>query len=107
MNENNKKAELGWVMFDWANSSYSLVISTAIFPTFFIAVTDAYIPVFGLNISNSSIYAFSVSIAYLMICLISPILSGIADYSGSRKLYMRLFTTTGSAACAALFFLMA
>ena len=104
MNENNKKAELGWVMFDWANSSYSLVISTAIFPTFFIAVTDAYIPVFGLNISNSSIYAFSVSIAYLMICLISPILSGIADYSGSRKLFMRLFTTTGSAACAALFF---
>ena len=73
--EINKKAEFGWVMFDWANSSYSLVISTAIFPIFFIANTDAIINILGFQVTNSSIYAFSVSFAYILICLLSPVLS--------------------------------
>ncbi len=104
MESTNKKAEFGWVMFDWANSSYNLVISTAIFPTFFISVTDPTIHWFGTDISNSSIYAFTVSTAYLLVCAISPILSGIADYGGSRKKFMRLFTTMGSLACMSLIF---
>lgn len=104
MSEKNKKAEFGWVMFDWANSSYNLVISTAIFPTYFIAVTETKINLLGLNLSNSSLYAYTVSVAYLLICFISPILSGIADYGGSRKKYMRFFTTLGSIACMSLFF---
>ncbi len=102
--ERNKKAELGWVLFDWANSSYSLVISTAIFPIFFLNNTDAIIQIGGMQISNASIYAFSVSIAYLFISFISPVLSGIADYGGYRKSFMRLFTTTGGLACIALYF---
>lgn len=104
MLELQKKQEFGWVMFDWANSSYSLVISTAIFPTFFIHMTDSKINIFGSDISNSSLYAFTVSLAYFIVCLISPILSGIADYGGSRKKFMRLFTTLGSLACMSLFF---
>ncbi|NOT38058.1 MAG: MFS transporter [Saprospiraceae bacterium] len=104
MSESNKKAEFGWVMFDWANSSYNLVISTAIFPTFFVAVTDPFINVAGFSLANSTLYAFTVSFAYLIICFISPILSGIADYGGSRKKYMRFFTTMGSLACMSLFF---
>ncbi|MDQ3142550.1 MAG: MFS transporter [Bacteroidota bacterium] len=102
--ENNKRAQLGWVMFDWANSSYSLVIATAIFPTYFIAATAAEIPVFTLNISNTSLYAFSVSFAYLAICFLSPVLSGVADYSGKRKFFMRIFTLVGSLSCMGLFF---
>ena len=104
MTEINKKAEFGWVMFDWANSSHSLVISTAIFPTFFIAMTDEFIPAFGWQISNSSLYAFTIALAYLIVCLVSPVLSGIADFGGSRKKFMRIFTTTGSLACMSLFF---
>lgn len=104
MSEANKKAEFGWVMFDWANSSYNLVISTAIFPTFFVAVTDPVIKLGGFSLSNSSLYAFTVSFAYLLICFVSPVLSGIADYGGSRKKYMRFFTTMGSMACLLLFF---
>ena len=104
MTDSNKKAEFGWAMFDWANSSYSLVISTAIFPTFFIAMTDLKINIWGMEISNSSLYAFTVSLAYFIVCLISPILSGIADFGGSRKKYMRLFTTIGSLSCMFLFF---
>lgn len=104
MMDKNKKAELGWVLFDWANSSYSLVISTAIFPIFFLNNTDASIPIAGMHVSNASIYAYSVSLAYLFIGIISPVLSGIADYGGYRKTFMRLFTTTGSLGCMSLFF---
>lgn len=100
----NKKAEFGWVMFDWANSSYSLVISTAIFPIFFIANTDALIDIMGIQTTNSSIYAWAVTLAYIIICILSPILSGIADYGGRRKFFMILFTTIGSIACSSLFF---
>lgn len=99
-----KKAELGWVMFDWANSSYSLVISTALFPVYFLDASDKLMQIGGIEISNSSIYAFSVAFAYLLVCLASPLLSGIADFGGHRKLFMRLFTTLGSLACMTLFF---
>ncbi|MBK8483784.1 MAG: MFS transporter [Saprospiraceae bacterium] len=102
--ETSKKAELGWVLFDWANSSYSLVISTAIFPIYFLDNTNPVIEIGNLQMSNASIYAFSVSLAYLFISFCSPVLSGIADYGGHRKVFMRLFTTLGSLACMALFF---
>ena len=102
--ENNKRAELGWVIFDWANSSYSLVISTAIFPTFFIASTPNTIQLGNFQFTNSSLYAFAVTFSYLLICLLSPVLSGIADYGGRRKYFMRLFTTIGSLSCIGLYF---
>ena len=98
-----KKTELGWVLFDWANSAYSLVISTAIFPVYFLEFSDSKIAFGSIEISNASVYAYSVSIAYVFVCLVSPILSGIADYGGKRKLFMRLFTTLGSLGCMALF----
>lgn len=104
MENKQSRAELGWVLFDWANSSYSLVISTAIFPTFFIAVTEPSIQIGPLQTTNSSIYAYTVSLAYLVVCLISPILSGIADYGGYRKVFMRFFTTLGSLCCMSLYF---
>lgn len=104
MSQQNSKAELGWVIFDWANSSYSLVISTAIFPTFFIAMTDAKIPFMGFSLSNSAVYSFAVAFAYLVVSFLSPVLSGIADYGGHRKLFMRIFTTLGSLCCMMLFF---
>ncbi|MBV6473950.1 MAG: hypothetical protein JPMHGGIA_02248 [Saprospiraceae bacterium] len=102
--EKNKKAELGWVFFDWANSAYSLVISTAIFPVFFLENSAEVIHFGPLSLSNASAYAFSVTAAYIVVCFTSPILSGIADYSGRRKLYMRVFTSLGSLSCIALYF---
>lgn len=100
----NKRVENAWAMFDWANSAYSLVISTAIFPPYFISMTREYIPVFGQEMSNSALYAFAVTFSYAVIALTSPLLSGIADYGGKRMFFLRLFTIIGSISCAALFF---
>lgn len=101
---NDEKTINGWAFFDWANSSYALVISVAIFPNYYVRITDDYINVFGTQISNSSLYAFSISFAYLLIALMLPVLSGIADYSGRRLFFLKVFTTIGSISCAGLFF---
>lgn len=100
---NDQRTINGWAFFDWANSSYALVISVAIFPNYYIRMTDDFIPVLGTEISNSSLYAFSISFAYLLIALMLPILSGIADYSGRKLFFLKVFTTLGSVSCAALF----
>lgn len=101
---NNQKVINAWAIFDWANSAYALVITTAIFPKYFLAVTDPVIQVGGLSITNSSMYAYSISLAYIIIALCSPALSGIADSSGRKKLFLRTFTTLGATACIALFY---
>ncbi|MEO7175215.1 MAG: MFS transporter, partial [Saprospiraceae bacterium] len=100
----NKKVIRGWTFFDWANSAYSLVISTAIFPAYFMATSDLEIKIGGNFLSNSSVYAYSLSIAYLFIAFVAPLLSGLADFSGKRKYFMKIFTTIGSLSCISLFF---
>ncbi len=102
--KNDPKVIQSWAMFDWANSSYSLVISSAIFPAYFASVTDATIQVGQSSIPNSAYFSFTISIAYIFVALGLPILSGIADYSGKRLFFLRLFTVIGSIACVSLFF---
>ncbi len=101
---NDKKTINAWAFFDWANSSYALVITVAIFPAYFVSVTDDFIPIFGMDISNSSLYAFAISFAYIIIAAFSPLLSGIADYGGKKKFFLKMFTTIGAIACISLFF---
>lgn len=101
---NNKKVINGWAFFDWANSAYALVISSAIFPSYYLSYTDDFITVFGAEMSNSSLYSFAVAFSYLFIAALSPLLSGIADYSGRRMMFLKFFTLMGSMACIALFF---
>ena len=101
---NNKKTINAWAIFDWANSAYALVISTAIFPGYFIEYTPEEITLGPLHFSNSSLYSFAVSISYIVIACLSPLLSGVADYSGRRKFFLKVFTLIGSLACISLYF---
>ena len=102
---NDKKTINGWAIFDWANSSYALVITVAVFPAYFSSITaDNLIPIGKYNIEGSSLFAFSISLAYFIILLLSPPLSGIADYGGKRKSFMKFFTYMGGLSCIALFF---
>lgn len=101
---NNKKIINGWAFYDWANSAYFLVISTAIFPSYFIGNTSDYINFFGMDIANSAFYSILVSMAYIVIAFTTPVLSGIADYGGKRLHFLKWFTLIGSLACMALFY---
>ncbi len=114
---NNKKVLFGWTMYDWANSVFSLTITTAIFPIFYekmaqmaslkngLSVGDShYLEIFGKKILATAAYSYSIALAFLIIALISPILSGIADSGGFKKRFMQFFVYLGSAACVALYF---
>ncbi len=101
---NDPKIINGWALFDWANSAFALVITVAIFPAYYLHVTPDTVNLFGLEVSNSALYAFAISAAYLALALVSPLLSGIADYGGRKKFFMKFFTAIGSIGCISLFF---
>ncbi len=100
----DKKVIRAWAFFDWANSAYSLVISTAIFPIYYIAMSPENINILGREFSNSSVYSFSISFAYIFIAIIAPILGGIADFGNKRLYFLRIFTTIGAISCVCLYF---
>jgi UMF1 family MFS transporter len=109
MAKNNKRTINAWCMYDWANSAYSLVITATIFPVYYSGVTsgasgDDFVSFFGFRIVNSVLYSYSLSIAFLFIALLLPLLSGIADYGGRRKFFMKFFTYLGGLSCIALYF---
>lgn len=104
---NNKKVVRAWCMFDWANSVYSLVITTTIFPIYYNAVTTVnasdLVNFFGFEIVNTVLYSYSLSFSFLIVAAMLPLLTGIADASGKKLLFMRLFTYSGGIACMALY----
>jgi UMF1 family MFS transporter len=102
--KNDKKTIRAWALFDWANSVYALVIATAIFPIYFTSVSAKIVELFGREINNGSLYTFTVTISYLIIAVLSPLLSGIADSAGRRLFFLRLFTTIGSVSCMSMYF---
>ena len=101
---NNKRVENAWAMFDWANSAYALVITTAVFPIYFTIVTEDEFTLLGMQFKNEELLSFTISFAYLIIALTLPLLSGIADYGGKRMTYMKFFTWMGAIGCMSLFF---
>ncbi len=102
--KNDQRVINGWAFFDWANSAYALVITVAIFPGYFLSITSDTVDVLGLRMSDSTLYAWSIALAYLVIAALSPILSGVADYGGKKKAFLRFFTLMGSLACMSLLF---
>jgi UMF1 family MFS transporter len=95
-------------MYDWANSVYQLTIGTAIFPLYYNAVTrhgdDFTVSFFGFKAINTVLYSWSIALSYLILALFSPFFSSIADYTGRRKAFMKVFTWIGAISCGMLFF---
>ena len=100
--KNDKKTINAWAMFDWANSAYSLVIGTAVFPPYFDEIYKDGLNVGNSHINSSSLFSFALTAAYLLMAFLSPILSGIADYGGKKKLFLSFFTVLGSIGCLSL-----
>ncbi len=104
-----KKVVNAWAMYDWANSVYNLVITSTMFPAYFEEVTkgekgDGVVRFLGREFVNTSLYNYALGVAFLLVAIMSPILSSIADYKGNKKNFMRFFSTLGSISCSMLFF---
>lgn len=112
--KNNKKIIQGWVFYDWANSVFPLVITSAIFPNFYEYVTSHHpetkeftgtvVEFFGHKFQNTTVYSMVYSFALLIVVLIVPILSGIADYLGNKKRFLQLFCYLGAVSSMMLYF---
>ncbi|MCS6823314.1 MAG: MFS transporter [Cytophagaceae bacterium] len=105
--KNNPKLINAWCMYDWANSVYSLTITTAVFPIYFLEVIKASgkeVSLLWFTVPNKVIYNYLLTIAFLSIALINPLLSGIADYSGKKKTFMKFFAWLGAFSCTMLYF---
>lgn len=106
--QGNKKVIHGWVMYDWSNSVFQLTITTAIFPIYYVAVTSVggsqTVKFFGAEVINTVLYSWTIASAFLLVAILSPFLSSMADYTGRRKIFMQVFTWIGALGCASLFF---
>lgn len=95
-------------MYDWANSVYSLVIISAIFPVYYKAVAKTgesdMVGFLGFTLLNSNLYSYALSFSFLIVAAIIPLLSGMADYAGRKKDFMKFFVWLGALSCMGLFF---
>ncbi|MEH6306593.1 MFS transporter [Olivibacter sp. CPCC 100613] len=109
MKQNDKSIIRAWAMFDWSNSAYNLVITSTIFPAYYTAITTTQdkgdqVYFFGFQFINTALANYSLAFAYLVMAMILPVLSAIADNRGNKKSFMKAFTYLGSLACIGLFF---
>lgn len=106
--KNDRKTINAWAMYDWANSAYALVITSAIFPAYYNTVTkvngNTKIDFLGFSIENTAVYAINIGLAFGIVALISPLLSSISDYSGNHRSFMKFFCYMGAIGCMMLFF---
>ncbi|GAA4313178.1 MFS transporter [Mucilaginibacter gynuensis] len=106
--KNDKKTIRAWAMFDWANSAYNLVITSTIFPAYYATITangnNDKVKFFGGTFVNTALSDYALAAAYLVIALLLPILTSIADYRGNKKAFMQFFTLIGAISCGLLFF---
>jgi len=99
----------GWAMYDWANSVYNLVITTTFFPVYYTEMTRAdpfngTVNFLGRSYVNTALYNYALAATYLLVAILLPVLSSVADYKGNKKRFMQFFCTLGALACSSLYF---
>lgn len=120
--KNNPKIMRAWALYDWANSVYSLVITSTIFPIYYAILTTAYekkeyvaetkqwidvavphmITIFGKQYHPDTVYGYSLTLSFLIVVLLSPILSSLADTIGNKKSFLQFFCYLGATSCMGL-----
>ncbi|MDR6300351.1 MFS transporter [Mesonia maritima] len=112
LKKGSRKLLNAWAFYDWANSVYSLVISSAIFPIFYGALTivkengkvvSDTVTFLGIDFNNDTLISYVTGLAFLVVSFLSPFLSGISDYIGNKKAFMKFFCYMGAIACIGLF----
>lgn len=114
LEKGSKKLLHAWAFYDWANSVYPLVISSAVFPIFYGALTiikdeetgkilDDTVQFLGYEINNDSLISYVTAFSFLIVSFLSPILSGISDYVGNKESFMKFFCYLGAISCIGLY----
>lgn len=108
LQKGSKKLLNAWAFYDWANSVYTLTIASSIFPIFYSALfvdqLEKVVPAFGFQFKSTALITFVTAFTFLVVSITSPLLSGIADYIGNKKNFMKFFCYVGGAGCIGLYF---
>ncbi|MDA0176467.1 MFS transporter [Mesoflavibacter profundi] len=108
LKKGSKKLLNAWAFYDWANSVYTLTIASSIFPIFYSALfinqTEKIVPAFGFDFKSTALITFITAFTFLVVAFTSPILSGIADYVGNKKNFLKFFCYVGGFGCIGLYF---
>ncbi|WP_282133078.1 MFS transporter [Cellulophaga baltica] len=102
----SKKLLNAWAFYDWANSVYTLTIASSIFPIFYSALfasSDQLVTAFGYEMKPTVLISIVTAFTFLTVAILSPILSGVADYVGNKKMFMKFFCYVGSIGCMGLY----
>lgn len=106
LEKGSKKLLNAWIFYDWANSVYTLTIASTIFPLYygilFVGRSNT-IQILGFDVKNSALISFVTAFTFLVISIMSPILSGIADYVGNKRMFLKFFCYIGSIGSIGLF----
>lgn len=108
LEKGSKKLLNAWAFYDWANSVYTLTIASSIFPIFysalFVSQTEKTVEAFGMVFKSTALITYITAFTFLVVAFTSPILSGIADYVGNKKNFMKFFCYVGGLGCIGLYF---
>ena len=107
LKKGSKKLLNAWAFYDWANSVYTLTIASSIFPIFYAKLFNTeseLVSAFGLNLKPTVLISVVTAFTFLVVTFLSPILSGIADYVGNKKSFMKFFCYMGGLGCIGLYF---
>lgn len=85
------KQERSWILYDWANSAYSVAITTALLPIFFKDFAAAGMP----DYLSTAYWGYASTIATLAVAIMAPILGTLADYRNYKKRFLSTFILIG------------
>jgi UMF1 family MFS transporter len=90
-----------WALYDWAISSMQTVITTAVFPIFFLKVAAADKP----PEVATQWWGYANTIAAVVVAVMGPVLGAVADVRAAKKRFMAFFLMVGVVATAGMFFI--
>lgn len=102
----SKKLINAWAFYDWANSVYTLTIASSIFPIFYSTLfkdKDELVSAFGFEMKQTVLISIITAFTFLVVAISSPMLSGISDYVGNKKNFMKFFCYMGGIGCFGLY----
>lgn len=108
----NKTTQRAWAMYDWANSTYNLVVSTAIFPIFYTALTIGnedgaegdWVMFFGMHLKNTEALSYAFGFRNGGGVLAYTTARGHSRLLWPKEIFYAVILLSGSAACASLYF---
>ncbi|MCF7929167.1 MAG: MFS transporter [Spirochaetales bacterium] len=92
------RRERSWAFYDWANSAYTIMVTTAVFPLFY----KEYLAVDLPGYQSTAQLGYANSLATLVLAVLAPVIGSFADVRGAKRKFFLVFLLLGAGAAAML-----